>query len=174
MVDFRALVSRRKFASWIATGAALAVVSNPVLASIPAGARALTRQEEYDQFEAAMKLAFNPVAYVNYVSVTNDCFAIYRGEKRMMYKCWLSQFDQRNNCDRFLAELERRGWSYQMLPGENYWEAERRVEALRKRERIGVYAMASKAEMEGPLRADDVTGTTAFADWQRRRENSSR
>lgn len=35
---------------------------------------------------------------------------------------------------------------------------------------VMVVDMPKKQEAEGPLLADDVTGTTDFADWQKRRE----
>lgn len=167
LLNFLQRVSRRKFLS--SATSAVAAASIPVTASMPALATAPTGQEEWDQFQAAMLNAFDPALYVDQmIAGGSDCFVIYRGDERVMYKYWLIQFDQGQNCDNFLAELKRRNWAYQMLPGEKFYQAEKRVRYLREREKIGVYAHLFPA-LDGPLLADDVTGTTAFADWERQR-----
>ena len=58
--------------------------------------------------------------------------------------------------DAYIAEMHRRDRVYPAQPGETANEADRRISAMLKYER------------EGPLLADDVTGTTAFADWETR------
>lgn len=167
LLKFLQPVSRRKFIT--SATVAFAAASIPATASSPALASAPTGQEEWKQFDAAMLNAFDPALYVErMISDKLDCFAIYRGDVRMSYRCWLSQFDQGKNCENFLAELKRRGWAYQMLPGEKFYQAEKRVRYLREREKIGVYSHVESA-LDGPLLADDVTGTTAFADWERQR-----
>ena len=135
-------VSRR----WFLSSAAAMAISSPALASQPAGQHAAEVTATADKADYDPKAEpFDAKGYVDYMLAGNlDCYMICRDGKSIMYKYWSPQLvmsnpraSDREKLEAFHQELRRRDWVYHTLPGENAYQAERRVRELRERGNIG-------------------------------------
>lgn len=107
---------------------------------------------------------FDAAVYVEDMDAAGEHSYVYNTNGKVaMYCCWLPEHPMvggdpsGRKWEAFMTELHRRDRVFQLRPGENERTARPRIHAeLRRR-------------IEGPLLADDVTGTSEYADCNARR-----